>query len=76
MEIGNKNILVLCLLRKYFARYFKKYFAIVYSFIHIHLIPLQKKRSGTNKSRSDTYFAKFEDLLNLITPQNLKYKVV
>ena len=50
--IGNKNILVLCLLRKYFARYFKNYFAIIYSFIQLPL-PVQKKRTGTNKPSSD-----------------------
>ena len=52
---------------------------ILQSFIHLFnylLIPLQKKRTGTNKPSSDTCFARFEDFLKLITPQNLKYKIV
>ena len=40
------------------------------------LIPLLKKRTGTNKPGSDTYFARYVDFLKLITAQNLKYKVV
>ena len=49
---------------------------ILQSFIHLYNYLYRRKGLKQTKLRSsDTYFARFEDFLNLVTPQNLKYKI-